>query len=214
MVRMDRITLEKNYSWPSPTRRRSLLRSSVLRKDSFAPAAGSSAIHTMHYDSVTGSGSQNPCERFDPALEHDLGGSDSNSGDMARTVSPETDLKGGSMCAADDEATTGGTQRSHQKGTRNTSGVTGCNQHCVQKKCASVRRRQIFEYSRLGAVREGADGRIQFMICWKTTWGSLEDPRGTRALKEAEELTINDYDQYTWDEETRRSGLNVDAKTE
>lgn len=168
----------------------------------------------MQDDSVTGSGSQSPRERFDSALEHDLGGPDSHSGDMtSRTVSPETDLKGAPMCAADDEATTGGTQWSHQKGGRNKSGVTGYNQHRVQKKGASVRRRQIFEYSRLGAVRKGADGRIQFMICWKPTWGSLEDLRGTRALKEAEELTINDYDQYTWDEEMRRSGLNVDAKT-
>ena len=124
----------------------------------------------------------------------------------SRTVSPETDLEGATIRVADDEETTGRIQRSNQKRKKNTTRTTGSGEHRIQKKRASVSRRQVFEYSRLGAIREGVDGRIQFKICWKPTWGTLEDLRGTRALKEAEELIVNEYDEVTWDEEMRRSG--------
>lgn len=207
MVRMDRITLEKNYSWPSPTRRRSLLRSFVSAKGSFVSPAGSSPINARHYDFVPGIDPQNSREHLHSVLENGLGGSDLDSGDItSRTVSPETDMEGDTIRVADDEETTGRAQRSNQKRKKNTTRTTGSGEHRIQKKRASVSRRQVFEYSRLGAIREGVDGRIQFKICWKPTWGTLEDLQGTRALKEAEDLTVNEYDEDTWDEEMCRSG--------
>ncbi|KAF5131313.1 hypothetical protein E5D57_007668 [Metarhizium anisopliae] len=115
-------------------------------------------------------------------------------------------MEGATIRVADDEETTGRIQRSNQKRKKNTTRTTGSGEHRIQKKRASVSRKQIFEYSRLGATREGVDGRIQFKICWKPNWGTLEDLRGTRALKEAEELVVNEYDKVTWDEEMRRSG--------
>ncbi|KAF5128348.1 hypothetical protein E5D57_009284 [Metarhizium anisopliae] len=93
MVRMDRITLEKNYTWPSPARHSSLLRSFVSAKESFAPPAGSSPINARHYDSVPGFDAQNSREHLQSVLESGLGGPDLDSRDMtSRTVSPETDL--------------------------------------------------------------------------------------------------------------------------
>ncbi|QLI63477.1 uncharacterized protein G6M90_00g027880 [Metarhizium brunneum] len=202
MVRMDRITLEKNYSWPSPTRRCSLLRSFVSAKESFAPPASSSPVNARHYDSVPGSDPQNSRERLQSVLESGLGGSDLDSGDMtSRTVSPEADLEGATIRVADDEETTGRIRRSNQKRKNNTTRTTVSGEHLIQKKRAAVSRTQVFEYSRLGAVREGVGGRIQFKICWKPTWGTLEDLWGTRSLKEAEELILNEYDEVTWDEE-------------
>ncbi|KAF5126294.1 hypothetical protein E5D57_010990 [Metarhizium anisopliae] len=207
MVRMDRITLEKNYSWPSPALRSSLLRSFGSAKESFAPPTGSSPINARHYDPVTSIDPQNSREHLQSVLESGLGGSDLDSRDMtSRTVSPETDMKAATICVADNEWITGRIQRGNQKRKKNTTRTTGSGEHRIQKKRALVSRRQVFEYSRLGAIREGVDGRIQFKICWKPTWGTLEDLRGTRALKEAEELTVNEYDEYTWDEEMRRSG--------
>lgn len=204
---MDRITLEKNYSWPSPARHSSLLRSFVSVKESFAPPAGSSPINARHYDFVPGFDAQNSREHLQSVLESGLGGPDLDSRDMtSRTVSPETDLEGATIRVADDEETTGTIQRSNQKRKKNTPRTTDSGEYRIQKKRASVSRRQVFEYSRLGAIREGVNGRIQFKICWKPTWGTLEDLRGTRALKEAEELILNEYDEVTWDEEMRRSG--------
>ncbi|KAF5132802.1 hypothetical protein E5D57_003424 [Metarhizium anisopliae] len=202
MVRMDRITLEKNYSWPSPTRRRSLLRPFVSAKESFAPPAGSSPINARHYDSVPGIDPQNSREHLQSVLKSGLGGSHLDSRDMtSRTISPETDLEGATIRVADNEETTGRIQRSNQKRKKNTTRTTDSGEHRIQKKRASVSRRQVFEYSRLGAIREGVDGRIQFKICWKPTWGTLEDLQGTRALKEAEDLMVNEYDEDTWNEE-------------
>ncbi|KAF5127275.1 hypothetical protein E5D57_008205 [Metarhizium anisopliae] len=216
MVRMDRITLEKNYSWPSPTRCRSLRRYFVSAKESFAPPAGSSPINARNYDSIPGIDPQKSREHLQYVHENGLGGSDLDSGDMtSRTVSPETDLEGATIRVADDEETTGRIQRSNQKRKESTPRTTGSGEHRIQKQRASVSRRQVFEYSRLGAIREGVDGRIQFKICWKPTWGTLEDLRGTRALKEAEELTVNEYDEDTWDEEMRKYGhFNLDTETE
>ncbi|EFY90705.1 hypothetical protein MAC_03285 [Metarhizium acridum CQMa 102] len=208
MVRMDRITLEKNYSWPPPTRRCSLLRSFASAKESFAPPAGSSPISARHYDSVPGIDPQSPREHLQSVLKNGLGGSDLDSGDMtSRTVSPETDLEVAPIRVADDKKTTGRIQRSNQKRKENTPRNTSSRERRIQKKRASVSRRQVFDYSRLEAIREGVDGRIQFKICWKPTWGTLEDLRGTRALKEAEELIVNEYDKVKWDEEMRPPSL-------
>lgn len=214
MVRMDRITLEKNYSWPPPTRRCSLLRFSA--KEFFAPPAGSSPINARHYDSVPGIDLQNSREHLQCVLKNGLGGSDLGSGDMtSRTVSPETDLEGATVRVADDEQTTGRIQQSNQMRKNNTTRSTSSGEHRIQKKRASVSRRQVFEYSRLGAIREGVNGRLQFKIYWKPTWGTLEDLRGTRALKEAEELTVNEYDEDTWHEEMRKYGhFNLDTETD
>ncbi|KAK9444490.1 hypothetical protein VB005_02244 [Metarhizium brunneum] len=204
---MDRITLEKNYSWPSPTRRCLLLRSFVSAKESFASPARSSPVNARHYDSVPGIDPQNSREHLQSVLESGLGGSDLDSRDMAsRTVRPETDLESATIGVADNEETTGRIQRSNHKTRKNTTRSTGSGEHRIQKKRASVSRSRVLEYSSLGAIREGVDGRIQFKICWKPTWGTLEDLRGTRALKEAEELVVNEYDKVTWDEEMRRSG--------
>ncbi|KID61803.1 uncharacterized protein G6M90_00g113170 [Metarhizium brunneum] len=207
MVRMDRITLEKNYSWTSPARHSSLRRSFVSAKESFAPPAGSSPINARHYDAVPGIDPQSSCEHLQSVLKNGVGGSNLDSGDMiSRIVSPEADLEGATIRVADDEETTGRIRRSNQKRKYNTTRTTGSGEHRIQKKRASVSGRQVFEYSRLGAIREGVDGRIQFKICWKPTWGTLEDLRGSRALKEAEELIINKYDKDTWDEEMNKSG--------
>ncbi|EFY90667.1 hypothetical protein MAC_03249 [Metarhizium acridum CQMa 102] len=211
MVRMDRITLEKKYSWPSPTRRRSLLRSFVSVKESFAPPAESSPINARHYDSVPGIDPQNSREHLQSVLESGLGGTDLDSRDMtSRTISPETDLEGATIRVADGEETTGRIQRGNQKRKKNTRRTTGSGEHRIGKKRASVSRRQVFEYSRLGAIRSGVEGRIQFRIYWKPTWGTLEDLRGTRALKEAEELIVNEYDEVTWDEEMLSPAVDVD----
>ncbi|OAQ60167.1 casein kinase 1, delta [Pochonia chlamydosporia 170] len=106
-------------------------------------------------------------------------------------------------------------QKKASKRAKKTPGGTGSGQNRVQKKHASSGRGQFFEYSRLGSVREGLDGRIEFKIYWKPTWGTLEDLRGARALKEAEVLTVNYYDQDIWDEEMRKSGrLGLHTDTE
>lgn len=198
--RPDRILLasDKTYRWPGESSSPRLAASKI---SSGASAAALSIVK------ATRDGSESQSETVSCASEHDLEGSNLESGSpRSGTIKRETDSAGAMMGATDDAVTAGSACQSDQKRTKKTPGGTGSGQNRVQKKHASSGRRQFFEFSRLGAVREGVDGRIEFKICWKPTWGTLEDLQGFKALAEARVLTINEYSQARWDDEIESSG--------
>jgi hypothetical protein len=150
-------------------------------------------------ETITGIETKKPREHIDSAFECKAGTSPRTSGaslavDSEVTVSSVTD----------DATPEKGIRRSHRK-TRKSIAGTGTAECGIQKKKhASARRTELFEFSRLGDIRRGADGRIEYEIHWKPTWGILRDLEGSLALEEAMELTAMAYGPSTWTEVMRK----------
>lgn len=145
------------------------------------------------------------------ATEKDIRQSDQNPLihiDLTRLASPSIDSQNTAPSVADNSTTEKEIQQSHRRTSKNPAG-TGRAEGGIQKKQkkrASVGRKTLFEFSRLGQLRRGADRRIQYEIHWEPTWGTLEDFEGSEALNRARELTVGVYGSETWAEEMRKSG--------
>ncbi len=95
--------------------------------------------------------------------------------------------------------TSGGSRRDRKRHSRA--------QSRVQKKSASVSRRQAFAFERLGAARETTSGAIEYEVYWAPTWLPLDHLEGDDAINEAKDLVVDVFGSDTWREEARKLGL-------
>lgn len=201
---MNRTTLDKVYCWPSPKRGRS----HDLWKFPYPPT--SLSTEEIPCGSVISTCSESVGEHTDCYREHHFGSSNTSpDGKISTTAKLHGEPQAAAPRVTGKEVATITSQQRNRNGKMNKSAVAGSK----EKKHASGRG-QLYEYSRLGQVREGANGRIYYKIHWKPTWGILDDLQGDMALEEAKELTIKEFDQDTWDGEVYRSGhYNLNAET-
>lgn len=83
------------------------------------------------------------------------------------------------------------------------SGVQGR----VQKKSATVSRRQAYTFERLGGAQRATSGIIEYQVYWEPTWVPIEHLEGNDAIDEAKELVVDLFGSDTWHEEVRSLGL-------
>ncbi|KAK8142954.1 hypothetical protein G3M48_007923 [Beauveria asiatica] len=85
----------------------------------------------------------------------------------------------------------------------------GCSraQSRVQKKSASVSRRQAYAFERLRAARQATGGIIEYQGYWEPTWLPIEHLQGSDAVQEAKDWVIAVFGSFTWHKEARKLGL-------
>lgn len=77
----------------------------------------------------------------------------------------------------------------------------------MQKKSASVSRRQAYAFERLGAARQATGGIIEYQVYWEPTWLPVEHLQGNDAVQEAKDLVVALFGSDTWHNEAGKLGL-------
>ncbi|KAJ6787766.1 hypothetical protein PWT90_06452 [Aphanocladium album] len=95
--------------------------------------------------------------------------------------------------------------RGARGGKKGHSGV----QSRVQKKGASVSRRQTYAFERLGGARRAARGSIEYEVYWASTWLPLDQLEGNDAIQEAKNLVVDLFGSKTWQMEAQKLGLRL-----
>lgn len=102
----------------------------------------------------------------------------------------------------------GAMQGSHtSRGSRRDKKVHSRAQSRLQKKGASVSRRQAYTFELLGGARRAASGAIEYEVYWEATWLPIEHLQGNDAFQEARDLGFDLFGLDTWHEEARKLGL-------
>ncbi|KAJ3498194.1 hypothetical protein NLG97_g1312 [Lecanicillium saksenae] len=77
----------------------------------------------------------------------------------------------------------------------------------VQKKSASVSRRQAYAFERLGSARRAAHGAIEYEVYWAPTWLPLDHIEGDAAVQEAKDVVLHLFGPDTWRKEAEKLRL-------
>jgi hypothetical protein len=102
---------------------------------------------------------KNPREHIDSAFKCKAGASPRTSG---ASLAVDSEVKASSV--TDDATPDKGIRRCDRNITKSTAGTGPAECGIQKKKHASARRTELFEFSRLGDIRRGADGRIEYEI--------------------------------------------------
>ncbi|KAM3551384.1 hypothetical protein ARSEF4850_007899 [Beauveria asiatica] len=88
--------------------------------------------------------------------------------------------------------------------TRRDKKVHSAAQGRVQKRSATVSRRQAYAFERLGGARRATSGAIEFEVYWAPTWLPFDHLTGDDAIQEAKDLVVDVFGSITWHEEVRK----------